>query len=845
MSKRLSISGLVRLGHRRSSNASTSTNEPTGPPAYTTVRQDQPPPADLPTAEETERVNLTAAFDNLKLTSNNPGSPTPETCLAHLKLLFALHSMKEEVGYTDGLFGLWDSLAGPPAVFKALDEKTLEEKAQDKQLAVLSKIREKRWAMFVARAVDRYQAWWKSMPASPLTEGVMADKGAGYYSTFATDASQAMKWNANMLPPLDVLMVWHTHMLNPRAFLEDSLLTGLRGFWAGGMPWDVVNQAIDNAFNYALSDECKAHWVAQTGLSWENADDPNYKSLKCPRCSTSLMIPWTTCSLPESHPPPASFDESQLVGNGYGDGNLNHSCHRCNLTIRKELLAVSKFVKDAQSLLGTENRPMPGTVLDPQNGTPVAIPNTFPENLRFPQTFPNRLLKSGANMIRSTITSLISSSKGPTGPTMEDVRLLIESILKDNSLVKEVDSVSGISPRITYRLPPGARIATRKMMSRYWENFSPFALDLAGAVIRQGVFIAKMYRIDWLHSPSANDTMKRLLIKYGRFFEMMSSNPGKVCVPTLDVDLAWHTHQLSPPAYFAHATSKCHGKFIDHDDKINEDTLSAQFEWTSKTYQEKYGEVYSECTCWYCEAIRASHISSVSSALGLSRQERIAENFHDTQAAGLCPPDRSAHISAHNAVRTQYADGLETLAKRTRVGDDTAWSAQLANTRRRVMAQMAALHKKRVEEGYKRAKKRAEKKGRTIPARGKEKGLGAEKEEDMYHDHWGYPYYYYWPGMYAMWLTPGLYYGWYPGYVAGCGGGSWGACAAGSCGGGVAAGACGGPGGCGGDGGAGGDGAGGSCGGAGGCGGDGGGGSGGGGGCGGGGGGGGCGGGGC
>lgn len=205
MSKRLSTSGLARLGHRRSSstNVSTSTSEPAPPPAYTAVRQDQAPSADLPTADESEQVNLTAAFDNLKLT-NSPGDPTPETCLAHLKLLFAFQSMKEEVGYTDGLFGLWDSLAGPPQTLKSLDEKTPQEKAQNEQLANLSKVREKRWALFVARAVDRYEVWWKSMPAYPLTEGLTADKGAGYYSTFPTDASQAMLWDANMLPPLGV-----------------------------------------------------------------------------------------------------------------------------------------------------------------------------------------------------------------------------------------------------------------------------------------------------------------------------------------------------------------------------------------------------------------------------------------------------------------------------------------------------------------------------------------------------------------------------------------------------------------------------------------------------------------
>jgi hypothetical protein len=96
--------------------------------------------------------------------------------------------------------------------------------------------------------------------------------------------------------------------------------------------------------------------------------------------------------------------------------------------------------------------------------------------------------------------------------------------------------------------------------------------------------------------------MSRLLTKYGRFIEIMVANLSKIVVPTLDVDLAWHTHQLSPKQYYDF-TVKETMKFINHDDKIEEDLLSDGFEWTSKTYEKMFGEIYSECTCWYCEGL--------------------------------------------------------------------------------------------------------------------------------------------------------------------------------------------------------------------------------------------------
>ena len=43
-----------------------------------------------------------------------------------------------------------------------------------------------------------------------------------------------------------------------------------------------------------------------------------------------------------------------------------------------------------------------------------------------------------------------------------------------------------------------------------------------------------------------------------------------ILVPTLDIDLLWHTHQLSMYGYFRDCrTSPCH-YVIDHDDKIDE-----------------------------------------------------------------------------------------------------------------------------------------------------------------------------------------------------------------------------------------------------------------------------------
>lgn len=388
-------------------------------------------------------------------------------------------------------------------------------------------------------------------------------------------------------------MVWHTHMLNPRAYLEDAMLAGLGPLWARGLPWDLINKAIDSNFAYNVSEDYRVRWVGQTGLAWDNADDPMIKTIRCPRCCIWIRIPWTTCSLSEDC---QEADPASLAGNGYGDSNLQLLCANCGIVICKELLSASKFVEDTKALLGPQNRPMPGTLLEPRLGTPELPLDVQGKSTVFTRTFPNRFLKSGCNSIRTQITGLITSGL-ISNPTVDDVREEIENAFQDKDNLRNIEGVSKLNSQNSV-----SRIAIRKMMSRYWENFSLFALDLCGAVMRQGIFVEKMCKLDWLHSPSARDTMSRLLIKYDRFLEIMAAHPNKVAVPTLDVDLAWHTHQLSPSMYFAHTVSKTE-RFIDHNDKIEENVLSKQFEWTSKVYQDRYGEVYSECTCWYCESM--------------------------------------------------------------------------------------------------------------------------------------------------------------------------------------------------------------------------------------------------
>lgn len=56
--------------------------------------------------------------------------------------------------------------------------------------------------------------------------------------------------------------------------------------------------------------------------------------------------------------------------------------------------------------------------------------------------------------------------------------------------------------------------------------------------------------------------MMNQLTHVHRFLDLMASSPSNFLVPTLDIDLVWHTHQLYGTEYLKH-TKECVGRYVD------------------------------------------------------------------------------------------------------------------------------------------------------------------------------------------------------------------------------------------------------------------------------------------
>ncbi|TFK33261.1 hypothetical protein BDQ12DRAFT_738863 [Crucibulum laeve] len=457
---------------------------------------------------------------------------------------------------------------------------------------------ERRWAWFVGLAVERFDIWCRALRPEYLETSLEL-----------------------MVPPDDVLMVWHAYMLNPRWFAEDSLrlpsVGQLKNLWPI-FSSDFSGQLIAIIQSPPSFDRTQL-WLKYTSLPFdylESAERMRKKDILCPKCRNTIRV---------------SFMNAQ--GTGYLQQNFTTQCTRSceNFIVKHKHLALRKLAEDIATT--SEERGLAGTICGKDGSTTSKAAGT-------------RLLTAikDSDSIKQK-SSRLAETKDLKNMDEKDERMC-QTIMKDVGY--DIQKLRAAMERLV-------NISNKPLVGRIMSAYSGdkiYSVDLPGAVLRQGSFTEKMHRLRWTEPTFFDNKDDELALqhataRYHAFLELMASSPASFFVPTLDIDLVWHTHQLVSPKYEEDCKSFV-GRFIDHDDKVDGVRLSFAFDITCRAWKSCYNVEYTHCGC----PIPGDTIGQ--------KLKRLVAGSSSTnpapQHAHLVPPQNSAvleatHPSDHNAVR--------------------------------------------------------------------------------------------------------------------------------------------------------------------------------------------------
>ncbi|KAF8885822.1 hypothetical protein BD779DRAFT_1611906 [Infundibulicybe gibba] len=446
--------------------------------------------------------------------------------------------------------------------------------------------KERRWTWFVGLAVERFERWCLALTPGSAEESPKVSR-----------------------VPLDVIMVFHSYLLNPLWFWEDcSRVPKLAGL---GYHAELLGRALETPeilTTPPASSEIR-RWVRMTSTPFdylESAAVLQTRTVDCPKCSGKVEAALMTAD-----------------GTGYLQEKFVATCPHCSFSsITKESLAVRRLCGD---LISKGVLSLPGTLY-----TPAGVDSDR-----------GRLIKG-----------LIMLSPKFQRPNGKDSMALSDS----QWLLHMTAEVNYSLSRLRDMMASNMRAKSGNLLGRILRAYSDdklFSVDLRGAVLRQGSFITKMHDLGWTEPQFFGHkedevALQHAIARYHAFLDLMTSSPASFFVPTLDIDLAWHTHQLTAEHYKT-ACMDYVGRFIDHDDKVEAGQLSSAFDITCRAWKNRFNVEYTHCGC----PLPGQTIGQKLSRL---------VNRYTVNASYLTPPARdnllaATHPSDHNAVFATHQKG--------------------------------------------------------------------------------------------------------------------------------------------------------------------------------------------
>ncbi|KAI8802895.1 hypothetical protein BJ742DRAFT_857958 [Cladochytrium replicatum] len=396
--------------------------------------------------------------------------------------------------------------------------------------------------VFLCRAELRYIRWLQLLRLRCF------GKGMGDYT------------NEVILPPLDVALFWHAHMLNPLRYYEDTYR--MFGVEQNNIEFPLMEMHSLSGLGYNPPESHQRIWASHT-----NHVEPF--SISVHDNTSSIHFPCPVCDRE------SAFDPVEYVKFRMREGKLKCKDDKCNHTFSCDSISVGHFLADITKFVEQKTGVLKGAALSLTTSKIDVDEAESRLDQMFRADVPHGPI--GSISIQNAVKQIIQYGRSDPNPNWESLLELFKT---------ELRPVLRAAKRTT---PP--MFASR--LAKAYRNipFKFISLDLIAAVVRQRGFTAKMVSgiVDW----SSEDTFSRATLRYHKFLMLMAKHKKEMLVPTLDLDLAWHTHQLFPGRYQTYGLQNV-GMIVNHDDSVDDSSLTSGYDNTSAHWKSDFGEDYAQ-----------------------------------------------------------------------------------------------------------------------------------------------------------------------------------------------------------------------------------------------------------
>ncbi|KAL5631281.1 hypothetical protein ACGC1H_006961 [Rhizoctonia solani] len=410
---------------------------------------------------------------------------------------------------------------------------------------------EVKWAIYLLRADYRFGIWIDKVVNRP-------ERQRGEI-TELTDAE---------IPPIDVLLLLHTYFLNPVGYYEDSDSRYPCLKLIGGFPLNRVGSMMrkeETQVYYTPTLSQIEEWELRTQEPFElllSTTLSDTITLTCPMCSNpDMTAPWLT------EPTLVDLGDTTAVGKGYAQSGFTVECQACGEVVTKATLRAERFVREFVRVRDQIRREKEAWFVNS-----LINPHTYKPSPSLASSFAKLCVEGIHNLDETPQLSAHIALGSYFDWNLSEAQRLIEAGFKRKGSTRAWmgDSIS--------------------RLFRAFRHNSSVSVDLPGAVLRQEKFTSQILSL------GSSLSLTDLITQYHTFLDLCAHHPGKALVPTLMIDLGWHTHMLSGEGYRDDCW-RLFEKMVGHEDKVEEGKLASSFDETARLWKARFGENYSTCGC--------------------------------------------------------------------------------------------------------------------------------------------------------------------------------------------------------------------------------------------------------